>query len=303
MKHLLSINDLNRETIQQLLDRAQVLLEQVVQQNTQLNTLSGQVITHLFFEPSTRTQYSFTIAAQRLGAFVLNPPINLTSMTKGESLLDMVRTFIAMGTQLFVVRHREEKTAQWLADSIQQHAIVINGGDGCHQHPTQALLDLLTIAQYKKQFEALNVAIVGDIVHSRVARSLISGLHIMGCQDIRLIAPPELLDAKMTDKTAQVEHSIEKGLVDADVVVCLRIQRERMADTDAPEPDQFFKQYGLTPERLALAKPTAIVLHPGPINQGVEIDPAVVDSPQSMILQQVTNGVAMRMAVIEWLCA
>ncbi len=302
MKHLLSITDLSKARIQSLLDRAEVLLRDVVKKNRQLDTLSGRVVTNLFFEPSTRTQFSFTVAAFRLGAYVLNPTISNISTVKGETLLDTVKAFTAMGTQLFVVRHNQEKTNEWLAQQIENQAVIVNGGDGCHQHPTQALLDLLTIRQYKgDDFKALTVAIIGDIAHSRVARSLIQAFRIMGCNQIRLIAPSEFLPAEVEDWQVSTYQSMPEGLSNVDVIMTLRIQHERMQAAAIPHPDKFFNQYGLTPQHLSFAKPDAIVMHPGPMNQGIEIEASVANGQQSVIFEQITNGVAMRMAVIEWL--
>lgn len=299
MKHLLSIAELNKATIEDLLDRAETFLNDVIKKNRQLDTLRGQIVTHLFFEPSTRTQYSFTAASQRLGAIVQNPVISQTSTVKGESLLDTVRTFIAMGTRLLVIRHPEENVNEWLAEEIKNSAVIVNGGDGCHQHPSQALLDLLTIRQYKKKFAEIKVVIIGDIFHSRVARSLIPALQLMGCQDIGLIGPKEFLPAGNEFPEVKIYHSMNEGLQNADVIVSLRIQRERMQTVMLPDSNEFFSHYGLTSQRLTLAKPDAIVMHPGPMNLGTEIESSVAYGPQSVILQQVTNGVAMRMAIIE----
>ncbi len=301
MRHLLNISDLNRVKIQNLLDRADQLLTSVVEQDGQLEVLSGQVITNLFFEPSTRTQYSFTIAAQRLGALVINPQMNQMSLLKGESLLDTLQTFVAMGTRLFVIRHSEEGLVGRLANDLKDQVVIINGGDGVNQHPTQALLDLLTIQQYKTEFQSLCVAIIGDIIHSRVAKSLIKGLQIMGVSQIRLIGPPEFLPKDPRESNIKMFSKITEGLNEVDVVVALRIQRERMQTTSFPDPMQFFNQYGLTTERLTYARPDAIVLHPGPINREIEIASSVADGPKAVFLQQIKNGVAMRMAILEWL--
>lgn len=302
MPHLLRITDLNRVTIERLLDRAEYLLDTIVKPNGQLPVLTGQAVANLFFEPSTRTQYSFSLAAQRLGAFVLNPLISHSSTVKGESLLDTVRTFIAMGSRLIVIRHREDNTPALLANEIKDQASIINGGDGCHEHPTQALLDLLTIRQHKGDFAPLTVAIIGDIAHSRVARSLVAGLNIMGCKQVRLIAPPEFLPSDMGRWAATHCSSMAEGIAGADVVMALRIQLERITlPPSAPDPAQFLEKFRLTSEYLRLADPRAIVMHPAPINREIEITSAVADGPQSVILQQMTNGVAMRMAVIEWL--
>ncbi len=298
MEHLLSINDLSPLVIESLLDRAQELLNTAVIPNKTLTSLNGVLITHLFFEPSTRTQYSFTVAALRMGALVLNPHMGSTSTVKGESLLDTVKTFIAMGTKLFVIRHPESEAPAWIAQEIKNLANIINGGDGVNEHPTQALLDLLTIKQKKSDFSSLKIAIVGDILHSRVAHSLISILQLVGFRELRLIGPPELLPKNIQNKNIHVVNSMREGISSADVIVTLRIQRERMPKNNIPDLQEFFNQYGLTNELLKLA-PNAIVLHPGPMNREVEIESAVANSPQSLILNQIQNGVAMRMAILE----
>lgn len=302
MGHLLSITDLQQSTITRLLDRAEYFLHEVIQKDQCVKTLSGKVVANLFFEPSTRTQYSFTIAAKRLGAIVLNPLMSHTSTVKGESLLDTVHTFMAMGTRLIVIRHKEERVPEWLAKEIGHRASIINGGDGCLHHPTQALLDLLTIRQYKNNFNDLKVTIIGDIAHSRVARSLIQGLKIMGCTQIRLVAPPEFLPQEVKTWGVECFHNIRTGIAEADVVVALRIQLERFSlPPSTPEPAQFFEKFRLSAEHLQLAHPQAIIMHPGPMNRETEITSPVADGPQSVILQQITNGVAIRMAVMEWL--
>lgn len=302
MPHLLNIKDLNKETIEHLLDRAQHWLTSTVLTHSTASILNGKISANLFYEPSTRTQYSFSIAAHRLGAYVLNPQIDRTSAVKGETILDTVRTFISMGARLVVIRHSEEHLPEWLANEITEDVCIINGGDGAHQHPTQALLDLMTIRQYKKQFNPLKVAIIGDIAHSRVARSLTQALKIMGCTDIAVIAPPEFLPQDI--HTWPVTHfsSITEGIQNADVVVALRIQLERITlPPSAPEPARFFEKYRLDNQNLRLAKPDAIVMHPAPMNRETEITSAVADGAQSVIFKQISNGVAMRMAVIEWL--
>jgi aspartate carbamoyltransferase catalytic subunit len=299
MKHLLSIHDLTPSIIEKILNRAQELLNTVVIPNKIISTLQGQLITHLFFEPSTRTQYSFTVSAERLGALVLNPLIGATSTVKGESLLDTVRTFIAMGTKLLVIRHSESGMPAWIAGEIKDEAIIINGGDGVNEHPTQALLDLLTIRQNKADFKPLKVAILGDIIHSRVAHSLIYALQIMGCPDIRLIGPKELLPDNVVQNQVRTFTDLRDGIAAADVIVTLRLQRERMEKSSVPNLQAFFETYGLTPAVLNLAHPEAIVLHPGPMNRGVEIDNLVANGAQSQILQQIQNGVAVRMAILE----
>ncbi len=232
----------------------------------------------------------------RLGALVLNPHMGSSSLVKGESLLDTVSSFIAMGSRILVIRHPESGTPAWVAQEIKQQACIINGGDGMNEHPSQALLDLLTIKQNKTDFSSLKIAIIGDILHSRVAHSLIAILQIMGCREIRLIGPQQLMPRE-TSKVLILD-SVREGIEGVDVIVTLRIQRERMEKQDIPHAQDFFSHYGLTRKLLTLA-PNAIVLHPGPMNRGVEIESAVADGPQSRVLQQIQNGMAMRMAIIE----
>ncbi len=302
MPHLLSMKDLDRQTIENLLNRADQLLHDIVKKEKKLDTLAGVVAANLFFEPSTRTQFSFSIAAHRLGAFVLNPLINHTSTVKGESLLDTLRTFIAMGSRLIVMRHKEDYIVENLASEIHDSACLINGGDGCHQHPSQALLDLLTIRQHKGDFAHLKVAIIGDIAHSRVVRSLVQGLTTMGCRQIAVIAPLEFFPADISKWPVTPYTSITEGMSNADVVITLRIQLERISlPPSSPSPAQFLEKFRLTSENLQLTKPDAIVMHPAPINREIEISSEVADGPQSVIFQQISNGVAMRMAIIEWL--
>ncbi len=303
MQHLLKITDLNHHQMTALFDRTEHFLQTLVKNNQQSTALAGQVVANLFFEPSTRTQFSFTIAAHRLGALALNPLMNRTSTVKGESLLDTVRTFIAMGAKLIVVRHSEEHVPELLAKEIGQEACIINGGDGAHQHPSQALLDLFTIHKYKGEFRGLKVAIMGDIAHSRVARSLVQGLKIMGCTDINVIAPTQFMPQDLETWGVHSYHDIAEGISGADVIVTLRIQLERIVLTShMPEPKMFFEKYRLNAENLRLANPKAIVMHPAPMNRELEITSEVADGPQSVIFQQITHGVAVRMAVIESLC-
>jgi aspartate carbamoyltransferase catalytic subunit len=253
---------------------------------------------NLFFENSTRTRTTFEIAANRLSADVINLDISTSSTAKGESLLDTIDNLVAMQADIFVVRHSVSRAPIEIAQHVPPHVHVVNAGDGSHQHPTQGLLDMYTMRHFKKDFSSLKVAIVGDIVHSRVAKSNICALRTLGCNDIRVIGPESLLPSDLDMPGVKVFHSIEEGLRGVDVVMTLRIQKERMEIGQVPEGDAFFKQYGLTSSRLALAKPDAIVMHPGPMNRGVEIDSVVADGPQSVILNQVTFGIAIRMAVM-----
>jgi aspartate carbamoyltransferase catalytic subunit len=253
---------------------------------------------NLFFEPSTRTRTTFEIAAKRLSADVINLNVAASSQTKGESLLDTVSNLSAMQADLFVVRHGSSGAPYLIAQHVKPHEHVINAGDGRHAHPTQGLLDLYTIRHYKQEFGALRVAIVGDILHSRVARSLIHGLTTLGTPEVRVIGPKTLLPAGVEALGVKVFNDMQEGLRGADVVVMLRLQNERMRGSLLPSAQEFFKHYGLTAQKLALAKPDAIVMHPGPMNRGVEIDSTVADGPHSVILPQVTFGIAVRMAVM-----
>lgn len=299
MQHLVDMEALTSESITQILDKAQEYLVDCLANNAVLTTLKGRLVIILFFEPSTRTLNSFSLAAQRLSAIVLSPNMGTSATVKGESLLDTIHTFEAMGAELFIIRHADNNTAQFIASELNSPASVINAGDGDNQHPTQGLLDLLTIRQYKQNFKRLTVSIIGDIAHSRVARSLIQGLKIMGTEDIRLIAPESLLPDDIEQLRVKVFHSLRQGLPNSDVVVALRIQKERMQQADIPNTQKFYRQFGLTAETIALAKPDAIIMHPGPMNRGVEIDSQVADGQRSAILQQVRNGVAVRMALMD----
>jgi aspartate carbamoyltransferase catalytic subunit len=229
---------------------------------------------------------------------VFNLDIARSSASKGESLLDTIANLSAMAADLFVVRHSESGAPYLIAQHVAPHVHVINAGDGRHSHPTQGLLDMLTIRHFKKDFSNLTVAIVGDVLHSRVARSDIHGLTTLGCPEVRVVGPRTLVPADMAPMGVRVCHTLEEGLKDADVVITLRLQNERMSGALLPSSQEYFKSFGVTPERMRLAKPDAIVMHPGPINRGVEIHSAVVDGPQSVILPQVTFGIAVRMAVM-----
>jgi aspartate carbamoyltransferase catalytic subunit len=256
---------------------------------------------NVFFENSTRTRTTFEIAAKRLSADVVNLNIGSSSTSKGETLLDTVDNLCAMHADMFVVRHAQSGAAHFIARHVAPEIHVINAGDGRHAHPTQALLDMFTIRQYKKEFHNLRVAIVGDVLHSRVARSQIHALTTLGVPEVRVIAPKTLLPAMVEKLGVQVYHDMAKGLKDVDVVLMLRLQNERMQGAALPSAQEYFKNYGLTEEKLAHAKPDAIVMHPGPMNRGVEIDSCVADGAQSVILPQVTFGIAVRMAVMSML--
>ena len=298
LQHLLTIEGLPRETLTHILDTATSFVGVTAREVKKVPLLRGKTVFNLFFEASTRTRTTFEIAAKRLSADVLNLNIAVSSHTKGETLLDTVDNLSAMHADMFVVRHAQSGAPHLIANHVASHLHVVNAGDGRHAHPTQGLLDLYTIRHFKKDFTRLAVAIVGDVLHSRVARSLIHALTIMGTPDIRVIGPMTLIPAGVERMGVTVFHDLEQGLRDVDVVVMLRLQSERMRGALLPSAQEFFKCYGLTPEKLALAKPDAIVMHPGPLNRGVEIDSAVADGSHAVILSQVTFGIAVRMAVM-----
>ena len=303
MRNLLSVQSLDASAITYLLDRADYFLKTAVSKQTVLDTLRGKVMVNLFFESSTRTRNSFEIAGHRLGAIVLSPDMKQSATAKGEILIDTIRNLEAMGASLLVIRHPDNNLTHFLAAELKTGVSVVNAGDGSNEHPTQTLLDLLTIRQHFKDFSNLTVAILGDVMHSRVARSLIMGLRIMGVNRIRIIAPDYFTPPESEVTHLDVFHSMETGLRDVDIIYALRIQKERMPAEQRPKDDQFFRQFGLTEARLSLAKPNAIVMHPGPMNRGIEIESSVADGPQSVILQQTQNSVAVRMAVLEMLLA
>ena len=298
LQHLLTIEGLPRETLTHILDTATSFVGVTAREVKKVPLLRGKSVFNLFFENSTRTRTTFEIAAKRLSADVINLNIAVSSHAKGETLLDTVDNLSAMHADMFVVRHAESGAPHLIASHVASHLHVVNAGDGRHAHPTQGLLDLYTIRHYKKDFTRLSVAIVGDILHSRVARSLINALTVMGTPDVRVIGPMTLIPAGAEKLGVKVFYDLEQGLRDVDVVVMLRLQSERMRGALLPSAQEFFKYYGLTPEKLALAKPDAIVMHPGPLNRGVEIDSAVADGSHAVILSQVTFGIAVRMAVM-----
>ena len=296
--HFLAASDLNPFVTPQLLDLGDAFVDFNRQSSKALDLLHGRTVVNLFFENSTRTRTTFEIAANRLSADVLNLDIARSSASKGESLLDTIANLSAMAADIFVVRHSESGAPYLIAQHVAPHVHVVNAGDGRHAHPTQGLLDMFTIRHYKKDFSNLTVAIVGDVVHSRVARSDIHALTTLGCAEVRVVGPKTLVPSDMAGMGVRVCHTLEEGIRDCDVIIMLRLQNERMSGAMLPSSQEFFKTYGLTPEKLHLAKPDCIVMHPGPINRGVEIDSAVVDGNQSVILPQVTFGIAVRMAVM-----
>jgi aspartate carbamoyltransferase catalytic subunit len=298
LKHLLSIEGLPRSIVTHILDTAEQFVSVTDREVKKVPLLRGKSVFNLFFENSTRTRTTFEIAAKRLSADVLNLNINASSTSKGESLLDTINNMSAMHADMFVVRHASSGAPYLIAQHCAPHVHVINAGDGRHAHPTQGLLDMYTIRHYKKDFTGLTVAIVGDILHSRVARSDIHALTTLGVPEVRAIGPRTLLPGGLEQMGVRVFNDMNEGLRGVDVVIMLRLQNERMSGALLPSAQEYFKSYGLTPERLALAAPDAIVMHPGPMNRGVEIDSQVADGPQSVILNQVTFGIAVRMAVM-----
>ncbi|BBL56764.1 aspartate carbamoyltransferase catalytic subunit [Methylomonas koyamae] len=298
LKHFLTIEGLDRELLTEILDTAESFVGMSEHQVKKVPLLRGKTIVNLFFENSTRTRTTFELAATRLSADVLNMDIARSATSKGESLLDTIRNLEAMQVDMFVVRHALSGAAHFIAQQVAPHISVINAGDGQHAHPTQAMLDMFTIRQYKKQFAGLKVAIVGDILHSRVARSQILALNALGVAEVRVIAPKTLLPAQVKTMGVTPIHDMDEGLADVDVVIMLRLQKERMNSAFLPSESEFFRCFGLTEAKLQRAKSDAIVMHPGPINRGVEIASSVADGSQSVILQQVSNGVAVRMAIM-----
>jgi aspartate carbamoyltransferase catalytic subunit len=300
LKHFLTIEGLSKEVLTKILDTAASFFNDQNQLITN-NLLEGRTVMNLFFENSTRTRTTFEAAAKRLSANVLNIDIARSSTSKGETLRDTLWNLEAMATDIFVVRHSSSGAAHFIAKDVCPNVAIINAGDGRHAHPTQAMLDMLTIRrETKKNFEDMSVAIIGDIKHSRVARSDVAALQTLGCKDIRVIAPNTLLPYGFEEYGADVRlfNKMEDGIRDCDVIITLRIQNERIDSPALASQAEFYKMYGLNPERLALAKPDCIVMHPGPMNRGVEIDSSIADGPQSVILHQVTNGIAVRMAVL-----
>ena len=296
--HLLSPEGLSRDILTHILDTANNFVSVNDREIKKLPLLRGKSVFNLFFENSTRTRTTFDIAAKRLSADVFTLDIGRSSTAKGETLLDTIDNLSAMAADIFVVRHSESGAPYLIAKHVAPHVHVVNAGDGRHAHPTQGLLDAYTIRHYKNDFTQLRVAIVGDVLHSRVARSDIHALLALGCPEVRVVGPRTLVPADLAQMGVRVFHNLEEGIRDCDVIIMLRLQNERMSGALLPSSQEYFKSFGLTPERLQLAKPDAIVMHPGPINRGVEIASSVADGPQSVILSQVTFGIAVRMAVM-----
>ena len=310
LRHLIDIASLKREQLIELLDTAETLRELSQRGSRKLPLLRGKTVINLFFEASTRTRTTFELAATRLSADVVSLDVAASSTSKGESLLDTMATLEAMHCDLFVIRHQASGAARFFADHAPAHVSVLNAGDGRHAHPTQALLDMLTIRSHKcsktnqldqtvaRDFSALKVLIVGDVLHSRVARSDFQALNLMRAEEIRVCGPMTLMPPEIEAFGVRYFADLDEAISGVDVVIMLRLQKERMRGAFLPSEREYFKHFGLTPKRLARAKPDCIVMHPGPMNRGVEIDSSVADGSQSVITDQVSNGLAVRMAVM-----
>ena len=300
LRHLLTLKGLDRSLLVQLLDDAERYLSPTGAMPARSDLLAGRSVANLFFEPSTRTRASFDLAAKRLEADVLNLDVNTSSRKKGESILDTIYTLQAMQVDIMVVRDASAGVPAYIARNVEDHVSILNAGEADVSHPTQGLLALLTIRRHKGDFSNLVVTIVGDIMHSRVARSAAHGLHTLGIGELRLVSPPPLAPPADEMPYAKLLTNLDAGLRDADVVMALRIQRERIGNLDGiPGIDEYFANYGVSAKRMKIAAPDAIIMHPGPMNRGIEIESSLADSPQSVITEQVTNGVAVRMAVLE----
>jgi aspartate carbamoyltransferase catalytic subunit len=298
LRHLLTLEGLPARILTQILDTAASFISIAEREVKKVPLLRGKAVFNLFFENSTRTRTTFEIAAKRLSADVVNLNIATSAQNKGETLLDTVANLAAMQADMFVVRHAASGAPHLIARHVAPHIHVVNAGDGRCAHPTQGLLDMFTIRHHKGEFHNLRVAIVGDLLHSRVARSQIHALTTLGCPEVRIIAPKTLLPRDVDSLGVHVHHSMAEGLRDVDVVMMLRLQNERMQGALLPSAGEYYKHWGLTPDKLKWAKPDAIVMHPGPMNRGVEIDSDVADGHHSVILNQVTYGIAVRMAVM-----
>jgi aspartate carbamoyltransferase catalytic subunit len=299
LRHLLTLEGLSRQQIEALLTRAQKFVRPVGEPPVHNQSLAGITVANLFTEPSTRTRVSFELAAKRLGADVVNLEVMLSSRIKGESMLDTIYTLEACHVDVFVIRDSEAGVTDLVATHVKPHASVLSAGEAHLAHPTQGLLDALTILQAKQKFEGLKVAIVGDVRHSRVARSAWHVLAALGVAEIRIVAPRALMPYSTEFAGCERCNTLDAGIADVDVIMMLRIQKERMETAQIPDADRYFQKFGLSAERLAKAKPNAIVMHPQPMNRGIEIASDVADGPQSVIRDQVRNGVAVRMAVLE----
>jgi aspartate carbamoyltransferase catalytic subunit len=301
LQHLLCIEGLSRQIIDEIFVRADSFLDLKNNNVKKTDLLSGKTICNLFFENSTRTRTTFEIAAKKLSADVINLNVSTSSQSKGESILDTINNLIAMHADMFVIRHNQSGAAHFIAKNINKNIKVVNAGDGYHSHPTQGLLDAFTIRHYKKDFKNLRIAIIGDIKHSRVARSEINALNILGVPEIRVIAPQTLMPFGVKDLGVIPFDNLDHGVKDVDVIMMLRLQKERMDSALIPSQEEYFKTYGLTSKRVELANPDCIIMHPGPMNRGVEIESSVADSNKAVILPQVSFGIAIRMAVMSLL--
>ena len=298
LRHFLDLDGLSREILTHILDTAEGFAPLGSRTVQTVPLLRGRTVANLFFENSTRTRTAFELAAKRLSADVLNIDLVSSSTAKGESLLDTLRVLESLQCDMFIVRHAESGAARFIARHVAPQITVVNGGDGQHAHPTQGMLDMFTIRRHKGDFENLVVVLIGDIRHSRVARSDLAALKTLGAGEVRVVGPRTLVPAEVESLGARLVPRLDDALVGADVIMGLRLQRERMQGAKVPSSGEFFRHYGLSAERLALANPDAIVMHPGPTNRGVEIAADVADGPQSVILEQVTAGLAVRMAVM-----
>ncbi len=299
LRHLLTLDGISRKTLVALLDESEAFLAPDGDLVKRSDTLAGRTVANLFFEPSTRTRASFDLAGKRLGADVLNLDVNTSSRKKGESILDTIYTLEAMGVDVMVVRDASSGVPAYIARHVKDHVSILNAGEAEVSHPTQGLLDVLTIRHHKPDLEKIAVAIVGDIRHSRVARSAAQALRTLGAAEVRLVSPSPMAPNPEDFPDAIITDNLEKGLDDADVVMALRIQRERIGNLDGiPGIDEYFAQYGVNEESIKFAKPDAIVMHPGPMNRGIEVEGSLADGPRSVITEQVKNGVAVRMAVL-----
>ncbi|MEC7832686.1 MAG: aspartate carbamoyltransferase catalytic subunit [Pseudomonadota bacterium] len=292
--HLLNVESLKLEHINEIISLAEYYENEKIKK---FNDLNGKTIANLFFEPSTRTKTTFELASKRLSADFINIDVANSSTNKGESVLDMIKTLEAMNCDMFIVRHSVSGTSHYIAEEVGKNIAVINAGDGSHAHPTQAMLDMYTIKKNKGEFKNLNISIVGDILHSRVARSTIAALKILSVKNINMVGPKNLMPENINELKASYIENLEEGINDADVIIMLRLQKERMHEA-LISTDEYYKAYGLTEKKLKSAKKDVIVMHPGPINRGIEIDSEVADGKNSVILDQVSSGIAIRMAIM-----
>lgn len=298
LQHFIDLQGLNADILTRILDTAEGFTGVNDRKIKQVPLLRGKTVANLFFENSTRTRTAFELAAKRLSADILNVDLVTSSTSKGESLLDTLRVLESLQCDMFIVRHGDSGAAHFIARHVAPNINIINGGDGQHSHPTQGMLDMFTIRRHKGDFSKLCVVIIGDIKHSRVARSGIAALTTLGAGEVRVVGPKTLMPADVESMGVVVYPTLDKALKDADVIMGLRLQKERMKSATVPSSGEFYRTYGLSPERLKLAKPDALVMHPGPTNRGVEIAGSVADGKQSVILEQVTYGIAVRMAVM-----